>query len=139
MTVISLPNCTGDHRGQTNARRGGLLWLHFQFFQVMLCCSHISFQTKTFPGMPCFCKPLGGQCCGPEALLSLSFCLPLPRLAGCLDLLVLLLLSFAGPPCRQCQGLEFGVEAAIVPAICSVMFLMTVLNEGRRSHIPSLN
>lgn len=45
----------------------------------------------------------------------------------------------SGPVVRQCHGLEFGVEAAIVPAICSVMFLMTVLNEGRRSHIPSLN
>lgn len=135
MTVISLPNRTDDHGGQTNARCGGLFLLHFQWFQVMLCCGPIHFQTQMLPGMLCFCKPLGG----PEAFLSLSFCLPILRLAVSLAFLVLLLLSFAGPPCRQCQGLEFGVEAAIVPAICSVMFLMTVLNEGRRSHIPSLN
>lgn len=141
MTAISLPNRADDHGGQMNARHGGLLLflLRFQWFQVMLCCSPIHFQTKMLPGMLCFCKPLGGHCCGPEALLSLSFCLPVLRLAASLALLVLLLLSFAGPPCRQCQGLKFGVEAAIVPAICSVMFLMTVLNEGRRSHIPSLN
>lgn len=69
----------------------------------------------------------------------LSFYLFILWLAASLALLVLLLLSVSGPPCRQCPGLQFGVEAAIVPAICSEMFLMTVLNEGRRSHIPSLN
>lgn len=68
---------------------------------------------------------------------SLHLCLSLPQVQPCPRLSSSS--SHSGPVVRQCQGLEFGVEAAIVPAICSVMFLMTVLNEGRRSHIPSLN
>lgn len=97
----------------------------------------IYFQTKMLPGVLCFGKPLVVSAVI-QRPSSPSFCLSVLRLAMSLDLLVLLL-SFTSPPCRQCQGLEFGVEAAIVPAICSVMLLMTVLNEGRRSHIPSLN
>lgn len=108
--MISLVNCTDDHGGQTKARDSGLFLLYFQHFQVMLCCSLIHFQTKMLPGMLCFCKTLGGQCRALEAFLSLSFCLPVFRFAASWALLVLLLLSFAGLPRGECQGLEFGVE-----------------------------
>lgn len=86
-------------------------------------------------------EPEASYDAGVEAVLLpalLSPSLPLSAAGPAMPSALLVLLPL-GPVVRQCQGLEFGVEAAIVPAICSVMFLMTVLNEGRRSHIPSLN
>lgn len=87
--------------------------------------------------MLCFCRPLDSQCCDPETF---HLFLPLPlRLATPLALTGSPPALLRRPSLQAMPGAGVGVEAAIVPAICSVMFLMTVLNEGWRSHIPSLN